>query len=135
MEFWRRKKETFEGEKAGPAGEGPERAKGEGSTALATRPIPEDALILIPLRSAVLFPGVASPITVGRASSVAAASTAVRDSRKVGFVLQRDAKKDDIGPNDLYRMGTAGTVSRYGGATGGAQHLMVQGERRFSELE
>ena len=40
----------------------------------ALKPIPEDALILIPLRNNVLFPGVISPITVGRPGSVAACS-------------------------------------------------------------
>jgi len=35
--------------------------------------LPEDALIIIPLRNTVLFPGVISPVTVGRVASVAAA--------------------------------------------------------------
>ena len=63
MEFWRRKKsEAVDAEQVEAAGEQTSRR----STALATRPIPEDALILIPLRNAVLFPGVISPITIGR---------------------------------------------------------------------
>ncbi|MFY9315288.1 MAG: endopeptidase La [Burkholderiales bacterium] len=138
MDFWRRKKdkaEVLEGE-AVEAAAGQEKASPSGrSTALATRPIPEDALILIPLRNAVLFPGVISPITVGRASSVAAASEATRNSLKVGFLLQRDPRTDSVGPKDLYRVGTAGQVVRYAGAAGGASHLMVQGERRFRVLE
>jgi len=134
VDFWRRKKEAvLEPEKAETAGES-SRPRSR-STALSARPIPEDALILIPLRGAVLFPGVTTPITVGRSSSIAAAAAAVREDLKVGFVLQRDAKKDDIGPDDLYRVGTAGTVSRYAGTAGGTQHLMVQGDRRFRVLE
>ncbi|HUK03781.1 MAG TPA: endopeptidase La [Burkholderiales bacterium] len=109
--------------------------RGRRSTALATRPIPEDALVLIPLRNAVLFPGVISPITVGRASSVAAASEAARSNLKVGFLLQRDPQANDIGPGDLHRVGTAGQVVRYAGLPGGANHLMVQGERRFRVVE
>ncbi|HVP08763.1 MAG TPA: endopeptidase La [Burkholderiales bacterium] len=97
--------------------------------------MPEDALILIPLRNAVLFPGVISPITIGRASSVAAAAEAARSNLKVGFLLQRDPKTNDIGPGDLYRVGTAGQVVRYAGLPGGANHLMVQGERRFRVVE
>jgi ATP-dependent Lon protease len=127
VEFWRKKKE----EVIEAAGE----ERGSRSTALAVRPIPEDALILIPLRNAVLFPGVISPITIGRASSVAAASEAARNSLKVGFVLQRDPQTDSIGPKDLYRVGTAGQVVRYAGQAGGANHLMVQGERRFRVIE
>jgi ATP-dependent Lon protease len=128
VDFWRKKKEEEVIEAAGPE-------QGSRSTALAVRPIPEDALILIPLRNAVLFPGVISPITIGRSSSVAAASEAARNSLKVGFVLQRDPQTDSIAPKDLYRVGTAGQVVRYGGQAGGANHLMVQGEKRFRVLE
>src|SRR5512147_711639 len=132
VEFWRRKKqEAVDVEPVEAAGE----KAGSRSTALAVRPIPEDALILIPLRNAVLFPGVISPITVGRASSIAAASEAARSDLKVGFVLQRDPQTNDIGPKDLHRVGTAGKVVRYAGLPGGANHLMVQGERRFRVLE
>jgi len=136
MDFWPRKKaEVLKNADGGAtAGEASGKA-GNRSTALALRPIPEDALILIPLRNAVLFPGVISPITIGRAASVAAAQEAARNQLKVGFVLQRDPQANDIGAQDLHRVGTAGQVVRYAGMAGGANHLMVQGERRFRVLE
>jgi len=82
-------------------------------SAAASKPLPADALIVIPMRNTVLFPGVITPITVGRASSVAAAQEAVRSERKVGFALQRDPQKNDVRPEDLYWVGTAGQVVRY----------------------
>ncbi len=134
MDFWRKKKE----EVIAAAGEEPREA-GKRSTALALRPIPEDALVLVPLRNAVLFPGVISPVTIGRASSVAAVQEAARNQLKVGFLLQRDPAANAVGPNDLYRVGTAGQVVRLSGnmrgAAGVANHLMVQGEQRFRVLE
>ena len=137
MEFWHRKKqEVLEGGNDG--GEGGNTASGKPrnrSTAVAVRPIPEDALVLIPMRNAVMFPGVISPITIGRALSVAAASEASRSQLKVGFLLQRDPQTDEVGPKDLHRVGTAGTIIRYAGMAGGANHLMVQGERRFRVVE
>jgi len=100
------------------------------------RPIPEDALILVPLRNAVLFPGVISPVTVGRAGSVAAARAAAKMERKIGFVLQRDPEKNEVGPSDLHRIGTGGQIIRYvAGADGGAHHMVIQGEKRFRVLE
>ncbi len=133
MDFWRKKKDdVIVAADAEPGETGPARSR---STALAVRPIPEDALILVPLRNAVLFPGVISPITIGRSSSVAAASEALRNQLKVGFILQRDPATNSIGPKDLYRVGTAGQVVRYAGQAGGTSHLMVQGERRFRVLE
>ena len=103
--------------------------------AAAAKPLPADALILIPMRNTVLFPGVISPITVGRASSVAAAQEAVRSERKVGFLLQRDPQKNDLRPEDLYWVGTAGQVVRYITGVEGAHHLVVQGASRFRVLE
>jgi ATP-dependent Lon protease len=96
--------------------------------------LPEDALILIPMRNAVLFPGVLSPITIGRATSVAAAQEAARSERRVGFVLQRDPGKSDVGPDDLHWIGTAAQIVRYITAEG-AHHLVVQGQSRFRVLE
>ena len=82
-----------------------------------------------------LFPGVISPITIGRKSSVAAAQEAVRSEKKIGFLLQRDARKDDVRPDDLHWVGTAGQVVRYITGQEGAHHLVVQGTSRFRVLE
>ncbi len=99
------------------------------------KPLPQDAMIVIPMRNTVLFPGVISPITVGRASSVAAAQEAVRTERKIGFLLQRDAQKNEVMPQDVYWVGTAGQVVRYITGGEGAHHLVVQGQSRFRVLE
>ncbi|KDC74452.1 endopeptidase La [Bordetella bronchiseptica MBORD635] len=99
------------------------------------RTLPEDARIIIPLRDAVLFPGVLSPVTVHRQSSVAAAQEAVKNERPLGFLLQRDPQKNDVGPDDLYWVGTEGPVARYITGQEGAHHLLVQGQARFRVLE
>jgi ATP-dependent Lon protease len=99
------------------------------------KPLPEDALILIPMRNTVLFPGVISPVTIGRPGSVAGAQEAVRSERKVGFLLQRDPQKNDVKPDDLYWVGTAGQVVRYITGGEGAHHMVVQGQSRFRVLE
>jgi len=101
----------------------------------AIKPLPKDALIIIPLRSAVLFPGVMSPVTIGRAASVAAAQEAVKSELRAGFLLQRDPEKTDVTPSDLYWVGTTGPIVRYITGQEGAHHLVVQGESRFRVLE
>ncbi|OZI22001.1 endopeptidase La [Bordetella genomosp. 7] len=100
-----------------------------------TRTLPDDARIIIPLRDAVLFPGVLSPVTVRRESSVAAAQEAVKTERPVGFLLQRDPGKADVGPDDLRWVGTEGPIARYITGQEGAHHLLVQGQSRFRVLE
>jgi ATP-dependent Lon protease len=99
------------------------------------KPLPDDALILIPMRNTVLFPGVITPVTVGRKSSIAAAQEAARAEKKIGFLLQRDPAKDEVGANDLHWIGTAGQVVRYITGGEGAHHLVVQGQGRFRVLE
>jgi len=75
-----------------------------------------------------------SPISIGRASSVAAAQEAVRTEKRVGFVLQRDPEKNELKPDDLHWVGTAGQVVRYV-TNEGNHHLVVQGQSRFRVLE
>ncbi len=99
------------------------------------KPLPEDAIIIIPMRNTVLFPGVISPITVGRMASVAAAQEAVRTEKKVGFLLQRDPQTNEVKPEDLFWVGTAGQVVRYITGAEGTHHLVVQGQSRFRALE
>ncbi|MFL5268169.1 MAG: endopeptidase La [Stellaceae bacterium] len=98
-------------------------------------PFPEDALILIPTRNLVLFPGTVLPITLGRQRSVLAAQTAMRLSRPVGLVLQRDPAIDDPIPVDLHRLGTEASLLRYLTSPDGGHHAICQGERRYRVLD
>jgi ATP-dependent Lon protease len=98
-------------------------------------PVPPDALIILPVRNVVLFPGLVLPITLGRPKSVTAAQQAVRDQRPVGVLLQRDAEQPDPGPIDMHRMGSVATVARYITAPDGTHHVVCQGEQRFRVLE
>ena len=66
-------------------------------------PIPNDALIIVPVRNTVLFPGVVAPITIGRSKSIAAAQQALRDQRPIGILLQRNPEANDPGPDELHR--------------------------------
>jgi ATP-dependent Lon protease len=94
-------------------------------------PLPADALILIPTRSFVLFPGTVLPVTLGRQRSVAAAQAAMRLNRPIGLILQRDPATEDPIPIDLHRMGTEANVLRYVTSPDGQHHVICQGERRF----
>src|ERR1700735_4790051 len=98
-------------------------------------PLPADALIIVPVRNTVLFPGLVLPIALGRAKSVAAAQQAVRDQRQVGILLQRDAEIDDPTAIDMHRMGTVANIVRYITAPDGTHHLVCQGEQRFQIVE
>jgi ATP-dependent Lon protease len=97
--------------------------------------LPPDALIIVPVRNTVLFPGLVLPITVGRPKSIAAAQQAVREQRQVGILMQRDAEVADPAAIDMHRMGTVANIVRYLTAPDGSHHLVCQGEQRFQISE
>ena len=98
-------------------------------------PLPADALIIVPVRATVLFPGLVLPITLGRPKSIAAAQQAIRDQRQVGILMQRDAEVADPTALDMHRMGTVANIVRYLTAPDGSNHLVCQGEQRFQIAE
>jgi ATP-dependent Lon protease len=106
-----------------------------GSGAATLPPLPPDALIIVPVRNTVLFPGLMLPITLGRPKSIAAAQQAVRDQRQVGILLQRDAEVAEPTPLDMHRMGTLANIVRYVTGPDGSHHLICQGEQRFQVVE
>jgi ATP-dependent Lon protease len=107
----------------------------DGTGGGALPPLPADALIIVPVRNTVLFPGLVLPITLGRPKSIAAAQQAVREQRQVGILLQRAAEVDDPTAIDMHRMGTIANIVRYITAPDGTNHLVCQGEQRFQISE
>ncbi|MGO4668697.1 endopeptidase La [Bosea sp. 2RAB26] len=97
--------------------------------------VPSDALIIVPVRDMVLFPGTVFPITIGRDRSVLAAQQALREERPVGILMQRDSEIENPAPADLHRVGTVANILRYINTPDGSHHLVLQGEQRFSLVE
>ncbi|MGY2808362.1 MULTISPECIES: endopeptidase La [Bradyrhizobium] len=105
------------------------------SPASTSTPIPSDALIIVPVRNTVLFPDVIIPITIARATSIAAAQQAVREQRPIGILLQRDPETNDPGPDGLYRVGTTANIVRYITGADDTHHLVCQGVQRMRVLD
>jgi ATP-dependent Lon protease len=97
--------------------------------------VPEDVLLVLPVRNLIVFPGAVTQVALGREISIAAAQEAVKNDRKLGLVLQRDPAVDEPGPEDLYQVGTVVSVVRYITAPNGMHHLICQGEERFRVLD
>jgi ATP-dependent Lon protease len=111
-------------------------AEGAPSGAAPTMPpLPPDALIIVPVRNTVLFPGIVMPVTIGRTRSIAAAQQAIREQRQVGILLQREAEMADPTPIDMHRIGTVANIVRYITAPDGGHHLICQGDQRFQIAE
>lgn len=97
--------------------------------------LPEDALLIVPVRTTALFPGVVIPLTIGRRQSIAAAQEAVKSERPIGILQQRDTVTDTPTKSDLYRVGVEAGILRYVTAPDGSNHIICQGNRRFQVIE
>ncbi|MGP1676118.1 MAG: endopeptidase La [Burkholderiales bacterium] len=97
--------------------------------------IPDDALIIVPVRNMVLFPGMILPLTVGRDSSIAGAQQAVKTELPIGILLQRNPEIDQPGQEDLYPVGTSANILRYVTTQDGTHHIICQGQQRFRVVE
>ena len=104
------------------------------SGAAPARALPDDAVILLPVRNVVLFPGIVSPLSIGRERSRAAVEEAVRLERPIGILLQTKPEVEAPGPDDLHWVGTTASVLRYI-ANEGAHHAIVKGLQRFRVLQ
>ncbi len=67
-------------------------------------------LPVIPLREAVLFPEVTSPIAAGRAGTLRAIEAALRTDSKQIFVVSQRENSEDVTSDILYTMGCVATI-------------------------
>src|SRR5690606_34894886 len=95
-----------------PAADDPVRMAGGQDAGEGTQ-FPSDALIILPVRNTVLFPGTVFPIVAGRERTILAAQQALREERPVGVLMQRDAEVVEPAPADLHRTGTVANILRY----------------------
>ena len=98
---------------------------------LQTPPVPDDALIIVPMRSTVLFPQNVSPLVIGRKRSIAAVQLAVSSEKPVGLLMQLHDQDEEPGPDDLHTVGTSAEILRYLTAPDGSHHIICQGVQRF----
>jgi ATP-dependent Lon protease len=101
----------------------------------APRPVPDDALIILPVRNVVMFPGTVVPLTVGRERSRAAAQEAVRLERPLGVLLQSKPDVEEPGSEDMHWVGSSAAVIRYVTTPDGTHHAIARGLRRFRVLQ
>jgi ATP-dependent Lon protease len=97
--------------------------------------LPDRALILLPTRNAVLFPGVVAPLGLGRPQTIAGVQAAARADKPIGVILQSDASVETPGPEHLHRVGTVAEILRYVTTPDGSHHMVARGTRRFRITE
>ena len=69
-----------------------------------------EVLPILTLRSSVIFPGSVTPITVGRAKSIALVRAVEAADGLLGAVLQIDSEVEDPQPDDMHKIGTSARI-------------------------
>jgi ATP-dependent Lon protease len=106
-------------------GDDPEEGVEETTTASGDNVAP-----LLPLRDIVVFPHMVVPLFVGRARSIKALEHAVAGDRELLLSAQREAEKDEPGEEDVYRIGTLGSIIQLLRLPDGTVKILVEGKRR-----
>jgi ATP-dependent Lon protease len=92
--------------------------------------VPEVVPIL-PLKNTVLFPGVMTPITVGRDKSIRAIQKSYESNRYIGVLSQKDITIEAPGTDDLYEIGTVARILKLLRMPDGSTTAVLQGRKRF----
>ena len=94
------------------------------------RNAPDQLYPVLPLRDIVVFPHMIVPLFVGREKSVRALEDVMQDDKQILLLTQKNASQDEPGVEDLYTMGTVGTVLQLLKLPDGTVKVLVEGNFR-----
>ena len=96
--------------------------------------IPE-SLPILTLRSSVIFPGSVTPITVGRAKSIALVRAVEAGDGLLGAVLQRDSAVENPSPKDMHKIGTSARILKILEMPNGNLTVILNGLEKIEVVE
>ncbi|HXX69689.1 MAG TPA: endopeptidase La [Polyangiaceae bacterium] len=85
---------------------------------------------LLPLRDIIVFPHMVSQLFVGRERSINALDAAMARDKDIFLAAQRNAKTNEPTPEDIFNVGTLGTVMQLLRLPDGTVKVLVEGKRR-----
>jgi ATP-dependent Lon protease len=90
---------------------------------------------ILPLRDIVVFPHMIVPLFVGREKSVRALEDVMKEDKQILLVAQKNAAQDDPSVNDIFMVGTVGTVLQLLKLPDGTVKVLVEGNQRARILK
>ncbi len=85
---------------------------------------------ILPLRDIVVYPKMIVPLFVGREKSIKALQSAIDNDQNIVLATQKDAAIEDPVPDDIFRIGTLGTVVQLVRLPDGTVKVLVEGLER-----
>ena len=89
---------------------------------------------LLPLRDIIVFPHMVVPLFVGREKSINALEEAMAHNREILLSAQKRAKTNDPRPEDIFSVGTLGTIIQLLKLPDGTVKVLVEGKKRVRIL-
>ena len=87
-------------------------------------------LPLLPLRDLIIFPHMMMPLFVGREKSINALEEAMTKQTDIVLVAQKDAKTNTPTVEDIYKIGTVGSIIQLLRLPDGTVKVLIEGKRR-----
>ncbi|MFA7275980.1 MAG: endopeptidase La [Pseudobdellovibrionaceae bacterium] len=91
---------------------------------------PTQTFPVLPLRDIVVFPHMIVPLFVGREKSVAALEKVMDSGKQILLLTQKNPSVDDPKADDLYMIGTVGTILQLLKLPDGTVKVLVEGGKR-----
>src|ERR1700736_3102613 len=88
------------------------------------------SLPLLPLRDIIVFPHMVVPLFVGREKSIAALEEAMSHDKDILLAAQKKEKNNEPAPDDIFEIGTLGTILQLLRLPDGTVKVLVEGKRR-----
>lgn len=85
---------------------------------------------LLPLRDIVVYPKMIVPLFVGREKSIRALQSAIDHDQSIVLATQKDAAVEEPEENDIFKIGTLGTVVQLVKLPDGTVKVLVEGMER-----
>ena len=85
---------------------------------------------LLPLRDIIVFPHMVVPLFVGRQRSIRALEEAMNKQKFILLAAQKEAKTNDPTEEDIYRVGTLGSVVQLLRLPDGTVKVLIEGKKR-----
>ncbi|MBK6532076.1 MAG: endopeptidase La [Deltaproteobacteria bacterium] len=87
-------------------------------------------LPLLPLRDIIVFPRMVVPLFVGREKSIAAIDAALAGDKEIFLAAQKRPRTNAPVPDDIYEVGTIGSIHQFHRLPDGTVKVLVEGRRR-----
>ena len=120
----------------GPEADPEQEAAAAEADAMEESPDIPEVVAILPLKNTVVYPiPILLPLIVGQPRSIKLVDDVMLGNRVLGLVALKDASIEEPGPDDVYRIGTVASITKFAKAPDSTIRVFVQGIERIKIVE